>query len=427
MRVHHRDGAEISENEVKVVFCTRESDELSGGQNTWLCHFLPDLRRRGVDVKALCFTSSAMIYSTVLSLRKSGIGCITCSEKEYVSTELRIQWLLDQLSGDPPDVFVINMVVPAAYYAAKWLRHAGVPTVGVCHVGVGHPLYRGLINSFVLGDSDYRVPTLVCVSQYLEQDVVKSVPLGISVKYVPCGVRIPSAVAEEPHDKLRLAYVGRLAEEAKRVVEVTEALCRAVREVPGTEAFIYGDGDERRSVERVLSENSSLPVHLVGAIEYDRVYEHLLECHVIVLLSDWEGFGRAMLEGMACGLVPIGFRFARGGGQELIDDGVTGLLVNDRGADFVNAVRRLRADLGLWRRLADSARALAIARYSMKACVDQWCDLLSELAKGGLKKPIRVQCKFNLPAGDPDLAWLDPRSASSTYEKLVGRFWGEAR
>src|SRR5262249_15805969 len=267
-------SAEVSENEVKVVFCTREYDELSGGQNTWLCHFLPDLRQRGVDVKTLCFTPSDTIYSTVLSLRKSGIKCTTCSEKEHVTTECRIRWLLDQLSGDPPDVFVINMVVPAAYYGARWLREAGVSTVGVCHVGIGHPLYGGVINSFVLGDRDYRIPMLVCVSQYLEQDVVKRAPPGTSVKYVPCGVRIPSATAEKPTTSLRVGYVGRLAEEAKRVVEVTEALCRAVREVPDTEAFIFGDGGERRSVERVLSENSSLPVHLVGAIEYDRVYEH---------------------------------------------------------------------------------------------------------------------------------------------------------
>jgi glycosyltransferase involved in cell wall biosynthesis len=247
---------------MKVVFCTREYDDLSGGQNTWLCHFLPDLRQRGVEVKVLCFTLSEKIYATVLSLRKSGISCTTCSEKEHVTTEDRIHWLLEQLLDDPPDVFVINMVIPAPYYAARWLRHAGIPTVGVCHIGVGHSLYRGLLNSFVLGDKDYRVPTLVCVSQYLEQDVIKRNPLGTTVKYIPCGVRIPNGVAERPRDRLRLAYVGRLAEEAKRIVEVTKALCRAVREVPGTEAFIYGDGEERKAVERILSENNRLPFHL---------------------------------------------------------------------------------------------------------------------------------------------------------------------
>jgi len=134
---------------VEVVFCTREYDDLSGGQNTWLCHFLPDLRQRGVEVKVLCFTLSEKIYSTVLSLRKSGISCTTCSEKENVTTEDRIHWLLEQLLDDPPDVFVINMVIPAAYYAARWLRHAGILTVGVCHVGVGtRSIEDCLIHSF---------------------------------------------------------------------------------------------------------------------------------------------------------------------------------------------------------------------------------------------------------------------------------------
>ena len=193
-------------------------------------------------------------------------------------------------------------------------------------------------------------------------------------------------------------------------------------EVPGTEAFIYGDGEERKAVERILSENNRLPVHLIGAIEYDKVYEYLLKCHVIVLVSDWEGFGRAMLEGMACGLVPIGFRQARGGGQELIEDGVTGLLVNDRDTDFINTVRRLRADLDLWRRLADSARALAGARYSMTVCVDRWYALLSALMNDNLREPIAIPRQFNLPPVDPDLAWLDTRSAATIYEKLVEWF-----
>ena len=54
--------------------------------------------------------------------------------------------------------------------------------------------------------------------------------------------------------------MGRLAEEAKRISEVTRALCRAVREVPGTEAKIYGDGPERLVVEQILREEGEYGV-----------------------------------------------------------------------------------------------------------------------------------------------------------------------
>src|SRR5262249_44487124 len=155
----------------------------------------------------------------------------------------------------------------------------------------------------------------------------------------------------------RLAYVGRLTEEAKRISEVTRALCRAVREVPGIEAVIYGDGEKRAAVKQILrDEGDGLPVHLVGLVNNDQIQKRLLECHAVVLLSDWEGLGLALLEGMACGVVPIGLGGAPGVTEFVMDD-VTGLLATDRGDGFVAAVRRLREDPGLWERLARSARA----------------------------------------------------------------------
>lgn len=97
---------------MKVTFCTRDYAKLSGGHNTWLCRF-----------------------PTVRSLRQAGFSCTTVSEKEIKYTEQRVRWIFNRLMEDPPDVFVINAVYPAAYYAGRWLREAGIPTVGICHVG----------------------------------------------------------------------------------------------------------------------------------------------------------------------------------------------------------------------------------------------------------------------------------------------------
>src|SRR4029077_8357784 len=157
-------------------------------------------------------------------------------------------------------------------------------------------------------------------------------------------------------------------EERKRIAELTHALCRAVREVPGTEAQIYGDGPDRLVVEKILrKEGNGLPVHLVGFVENDQIEKHLLECHAVVLLSDHEGLGLALLEGMACGVVPIALRGAPGVTEFVLDD-VTGLLVGDRGDGFVAAVRRLREDPALWQRLARSARAHVETEYSKETC-----------------------------------------------------------
>ena len=405
---------------MKVTFCTRETDPLSGGQNTWLSHFLPVLRHRGIEPRLLCFSlSPEEEFPTIRSLRQAGFSCTTVSWEEKKHTEQRVRWLLERLAEDPPDVFVANMVIPAAYYAGRWLREAGIPTVGVCHVGVDHFLYPGLLDQFVFGTAAYRVSAFVPVSKYLKQDVLKRHPKGILVRSIYCGVPIPRDVAKKPKGRLRLAYVGRLTEEAKRISEVTHALCRAVREVRGTEAFIYGDGEERPAVERIIREQADgLPVHLVGHVENERITKDLLECHAVVLLSEWEGLGLALLEGMACGLVPIGFRHARGGAPELIEDGVTGLLVDDRSDGFVAAVRRLGEEKGLWERLARSARTRTEAEYSDEVCAARWRELLQELVGSASRKPLRIPRRLDLPPVHPALAVFDNR-VPRPYQRLL--------
>jgi len=152
-----------------------------------------------------------------------------------------------------------------------------------------------------------------------------------------------------------------------------------------------------------------LPVRLVGFVENDQIPKHLLECHAVVLLSDQEGLGLSLLEGMASGVVPIGLRGAPGV-TEFVVDGLTGLLVGDRGDEFVAAVRRLREDPALWERLARSAHAKVEADYSEKVCADRWQELFHKLVNSsGPRKPLRIPRRLHLPPVHPSLSWLDPR------------------
>src|SRR5262245_51595679 len=102
---------------MKVTFCTRDYANVSGGHNTWLCRFfLPDLRRRGIESRVLCFhLSPEEEFPTVRSLRQAGFSCTTVSEEEIKYTKQRVRWIFDRLAKDQPDVFVINAVYLAAY------------------------------------------------------------------------------------------------------------------------------------------------------------------------------------------------------------------------------------------------------------------------------------------------------------------------
>jgi len=92
------------------------------------CHFLPDLRRLGIESRVLFFTSShEKNFQPFVHFRQAGVKCTTSSDEEKRYTEQRVRWLLEQLAETRLSVFVSNMVVPAAYYAGRWLREAGIP------------------------------------------------------------------------------------------------------------------------------------------------------------------------------------------------------------------------------------------------------------------------------------------------------------
>jgi glycosyltransferase involved in cell wall biosynthesis len=294
-----------------------------------------------------------------------------------------------------------------AYYAAKYLRRSGIPTVGILRSD--DALCWGLMDRFVFGRKEERVSGIVCVSEFLQQRVLERRPGSVAVRKIASGTFVPSETARPPKRTLRIAYVGRLVQEHKRAPDVARALVRATKEVQGVEAILFGDGSARGEVERILKSEGPCSVRVAGKIKSEEVYKQLLDCHAIVLLSDSEGLPMSIMEGMACGCVPVCLR-VRSGIPELVEDEVTGLLVHDRGESFVSAIRRLRNEAGLWERLSKAARAKIENGYSIQTCAKQWAELLGELhAKSGPKRPIEIPQRIKLGAAHPGFAHQDPR------------------
>jgi len=388
-----------------VTFCAYDKPDSVGGPLTWLSQLLPALRDHGIESRCLFLTHWGDTGPYLEKLRGEGFACEQAACHDH--THDRVRWILSCLQKNPPDIFVPNLVV-AGYFAARWARAAGIPTVGILHSD--DPFYRGILDEFVLGRKDYRVSALACVSSELERQVIMQQPLSTMVKRIPYGVQIPLQKVQRSPLRLRLAYVGRLAEEQKQISQVTHALCRVTATLPGTEAVLYGDGPDRDRVEAVLaSEGKGLPVTLAGRIPAEKMQSKLLECDVLVLLSDYEGLPIAVLEAMACGVVPVCLEM-RSGIPELVEDGVTGLVVRDRQEGFLNAIERLQNEEGLWDRLSSAARAKVKAEYSQDSCTDGWVNLFLKLhADAGEKKLISIPVKLALPAINPALASADPR------------------
>lgn len=394
---------------MKVTFCAYDTPNRVGGPNAWLRRLLPELHHRGLRPQVLFIT----IYGTpeecpnVRSLRSQGFDCPATSWLHF--TERHVQWILYKIAEDPPDIFVPNLMVPA-FYAGRWVRQAGIPTVGVLHSD--DPFYWGLVSEFVCGDNPYRLSGLACVSKFLEREVLKQDPDGVVVERLPYGAPLPQSEVQRPSGQLRLVYAGRLVDEQKRISDLIRSLCRAVREVADVEAVVYGDGPAKEAAEQIIDlEGQGLPVRLAGRVDSDQIQKHLLKCHALVLLSDYEGLPIVLMEAMACGVVPICLR-TRSGISELVEDGVTGLLVDDRGDDFIAAVRRLRDDPGLWERLSKAARTRIETEYSNEVCAARWKDFLRRLNhNAGPQQSLKIPGQLDLPHVHPSLAREDFRKA----------------
>ena len=104
------------------------------------------------------------------------------------------------------------------------------------------------------------------------------------------------------------------------------ALPRVLNNAPDTSLVLVGDGDDRLRLEH-LARNLGVSecVHFLYGLSPAQLFACYANCDVFALPSKGEGFGLVFLEAMACAKPVVGG--AHGGIPDIVEDGVTGLLV----------------------------------------------------------------------------------------------------
>jgi glycosyltransferase involved in cell wall biosynthesis len=383
---------------MKVCFVTHDSPRDISGVSTWLRRLLPLLQMAGIEVEMHVMAIGGQPGVNCAFFKELGIAVRLMPFLTHSSYAVRS--LLRLLEKGQPDIYVPNCIVPA-YYAAGYARRAGIPTVGVLHADDLY--YQGVVDEFINGDPDFRVSAVVAVSSFLESQVSSGAAArGVVARRIFYGVPIPAGAAEISGSVFRLVYTGNLIEVQKRISDVANALCTVTASSPNLEVWIVGDGDARPAVENIIREKGvGARVQLLGWVDNGHIYDVLAQCHSSVLLSDYEGLSVSMMEGMAAGLVPICLDM-RSGIPDAIENGVNGLIVKDRAADFFGAVKGLQSDPAKWRQLSQAARETARRRFSVEECAREWVDLLEHLYRRGTAQgDFRAPRVLRLPPPDP--------------------------
>jgi glycosyltransferase involved in cell wall biosynthesis len=166
---------------------------------------------------------------------------------------------------------------------------------------------------------------------------------GRDVRTIPNGVALPASTGAEA-EPVEVLFVGRLSPE-KGIEELVAA-------TEGMNLVVAGDGPLRRLVPDAL-----------GFVPHDELGDLYDRAAVVVCPSYREGLPLCVLEAMAHGKPVVAS--AVGGIPELVEDGVTGYLVEPGDVTGLRtAIERLLADPALRRRLGRAARARVAERCS---------------------------------------------------------------
>lgn len=183
-------------------------------------------------------------------------------------------------------------------------------------------------------------------------------------------------------DDFIILYLGRLHPK-KCPQDLLKAFLRVSQVVPNAKLVFAGDGGERERLER-LSEDLALrsKVIFTGFVTSDDKWGLIKNCHVFVLPSLVESFGRTIVEAMCCQKPVIATN--SGPFPEIIDDGETGLLVPVHSPDeLANAVIRLASDEEKRKEMGIKARQAVYNRFSIDKIAKDYYEVCKKVAQKG--------------------------------------------
>ena len=224
----------------------------------------------------------------------------------------------------------------------------------------------------------------VSMQQQVARERIRVLPWALDPQFE--AIFIPTAQAALPANFPSgrvVLTVGRwLANERYKGMDtLITALPRLLTSWPELQLVAVGEGDDRTWLENLVEERGvSRHVHFLSGLNYTELAACYAACEMFALPSRGEGFGLVYLEAMAFGKPVIGG--AHGGAPEVIQDGVTGYLVQHGDAvQLATCIETL---------LSDPANAREMGARGRKRVENNF--RFNVFAKS-LKKIIREQCE----------------------------------
>jgi glycosyltransferase involved in cell wall biosynthesis len=296
-----------------------------GGATTFLIELSTALAARGDRVTVVA--QRGPNQSIAQRLQTAGVEVRQDLWRASHLPEERALRLAQWVCSERVEVYVISISADVGWLALPFLEPT-IATMTVVHSD-GHTFYDPLRHYHNLIDS------AVGVSKETHRNIVDRCRIPPArAYYIPYGVSSLTraemesrcALPANPDSLFSFAYVGRLVQSQKRVLELAP-LAEEVSSLDlSFQLHVIGDGPERQELEREVARRGlSDQVKFWGWLSPSQIEQRFLELDALVLLSDTEGLPLALLEAMGHAVVPVITRLDSGN-IEVIRDGENGFL-----------------------------------------------------------------------------------------------------
>ena len=333
------------------------------------------LRRRGHNVTTVCPPGEWLPGQ----LRNAGVPVEEIVMRGRESC--KIARLLPQITRDHNIDLIHSHLTRATYFGFLTGRLTHVPVVSSVHVMTRDFVYRRL----------FRKPgsRIITVSEYLRESLLHQGVPAARVRTIHNGTDFCSPARPRqdvltvhsewsvPQDAELIGLFARM-EEFKGPFVLTQAARRIVEARP--RAYLFFVGPIEPNVQQELSEIADAD-GVVDRLRFtgprNDVRRLMSAMDVVTLPSRYEACSMAILEAMALGKPVVATR--AGGNPELIDDGVTGLLIERSPDALACAIIQLLSDPRRRAQMGEAAGQRAQTSFSADVMVSQIENLYHDL------------------------------------------------
>lgn len=168
-----------------------------------------------------------------------------------------------------------------------------------------------------------------------------------------------------------ILYVGRFDKVQKRVDRAVNIFLSLHKKFPDWQLILVGEGDQLSELQQLSNGNAS--IHFTGSLTDPR--EHYRRSSILILTSEFEGFGMVLTEALQFGVVPVAYA-SYSSIFDIIKDGVNGFAVEPFNQDlFIGRLEELMGNADMLTTM--SATALKSSnKFRQENILPQWVSLL---------------------------------------------------